>query len=109
VTLLGLMSWLNMPSEIMCLLEFTGGLMEVNAMDEQGATPLMYAVRDGHLEVVQRLLVHGARPELTNVSQHSAIYYAVQHPQILWLCEQTLRRSRKVEVREVFQKVPTSR
>ena len=43
VTLLGLMSWLNMSTEIMCLLEFTQGLVEVNAMDEQGATPLMCA------------------------------------------------------------------
>jgi len=41
VTLLGLMAWLNMSSEIMCLLEFTQGLLEVNAMDEHGATPLM--------------------------------------------------------------------
>lgn len=41
VTLLGLMSWLNMPSEIICLLDITGGLLEVDAMDEHGATPLM--------------------------------------------------------------------
>jgi hypothetical protein len=41
VTLLSLMSWLNMPSEIMCLLDFTHGLLEVNAMDDRGATPLM--------------------------------------------------------------------
>lgn len=41
VTLLGLMSWLNMPSELVCLLDSTHGLLEVNAMDEHGATPLM--------------------------------------------------------------------
>lgn len=41
VTLLSLMSWLNMPSELMCLLDFTHGLLEVNAMDDHGATPLM--------------------------------------------------------------------
>lgn len=41
VTLLGLMSWLNMPVEIMYFLEFGQGLLEVNAMDEQGAVALM--------------------------------------------------------------------
>jgi hypothetical protein len=41
VTLLGLMSWLNMPSEIVCLFDFTNGLLEANAMDDHGATPLM--------------------------------------------------------------------
>ena len=41
ITLLALMSWLNMPLEISCLLELSHGLLEVNAMDDHGATPLM--------------------------------------------------------------------
>jgi len=43
LTLLGLMSWLNMWHEIPILLESTQGLVEVDAMDEHGATPLMCA------------------------------------------------------------------
>jgi len=43
VTLLGLMSWLNMSTEIKCLLESTQGLVAVDARDEQGVTPLMCA------------------------------------------------------------------
>ncbi|KAF8588267.1 hypothetical protein K439DRAFT_672818 [Ramaria rubella] len=97
VTLLGLMSWLNMPSEIMCLLDLTQGLLEVNAMDEQGATPLMYAARDGNIQVVQHLLAHGARPDLKDVGLRSAIQYALPHPQSLWLCEEAVRRSRRLE------------
>ncbi|KIJ52466.1 hypothetical protein M422DRAFT_202564 [Sphaerobolus stellatus SS14] len=97
VTLLGLMSWLNMPSEIMCLLEFTQGLMEANAMDNNGATPLMYAARDGNVQVVRRLLAHGARPDLRDIGQRSAVQFSLPHLEILWLLEETLRRSRASE------------
>ncbi|GJJ08192.1 hypothetical protein Clacol_002400 [Clathrus columnatus] len=98
VTLLGLMSWLNMSMEITYLLEFARGLLEVNAMDEQGATALMYAARDGNMQVVQRLLAHGARPDVKDISQKSSIQYAMAHPEVLWLCEETLRKTRRTEL-----------
>lgn len=84
------------------------------------------AARDGNLRVVQRLvrslslrgeqnsylsfltqLAHGARPDLKDTSQRSAIEYALPYPQIEWVCEEALRRLRQSEVRRFYSESHT--
>jgi len=94
VTPLGMAAWLNMPDAVRVLLEHSGETVSVDGMDTHGATALMYATRDGSLEVVRSLLQHGARPDFRDVNHRTSIHYALPHPQILWLCETVLRRHR---------------
>ncbi|KDQ13519.1 hypothetical protein BOTBODRAFT_33533 [Botryobasidium botryosum FD-172 SS1] len=93
-TALALAAWLNKPQEVFALLEASQGCVSVDARDALGATALMYAVRDGHVTVVQTLLAFSARPDVTDVNFFSALHYAYAHPAILWLCEVELRKQR---------------
>ncbi|PPR05968.1 hypothetical protein CVT24_004632 [Panaeolus cyanescens] len=53
---LGMAAWLNLPQAVRVLLEESAGAVSVDGMDGHGATALMYAARDGSLEVVKLLV-----------------------------------------------------
>ncbi|KAF8150880.1 hypothetical protein B0H34DRAFT_665892 [Crassisporium funariophilum] len=91
---LGMAAWLNQPQVVRILLEDSADSVSVDGMDSHGATALMYAARDGSLEVVQLLLSHGARPDFRDHNHRASIQFALAHPQVLWLCETILRRHR---------------
>ncbi|PPQ95745.1 hypothetical protein CVT26_015871 [Gymnopilus dilepis] len=91
---LGMAAWLNQPQAIRVLLEESADSVSVDGMDSHGATALMYAARDGNLEVVQALLFRGARPDFRDRNHRTTVQFALSHPQILWLCETVLRRHR---------------
>ncbi|CAL1716418.1 unnamed protein product [Somion occarium] len=97
VTPLGLAAWLNVPEIVRLILECCPGLVSVDGMDSLGATPLMYAARDGSIEVVEQLVSHGARPDYRDISHRTSIQHALRHPQALWLCESALRIHRAQE------------
>lgn len=94
VTPLGMAAWLDMPQAVQVLLECSSGAISVDAEDTDGATPLMYAARDGRLTVVQHLLAHKARPDLRDRNHRSSLQFALPHPTVLWTCEQALRNYR---------------
>lgn len=58
VTPLGAAVLLNKPAAVQALLESCVGLISVDFPDSLGGTPLMYACRNGNLEVVQHLVCH---------------------------------------------------
>ncbi|EPQ54025.1 ankyrin [Gloeophyllum trabeum ATCC 11539] len=94
VTALGMAAWLNLPSALEVLLRSSGGRLLVDAVDAHGATPLMYASRDGNLDVVQWLLAYSARADARDLHCRTAVQFAVGHLRVLWLCEESLRRRR---------------
>ncbi|KAF5367069.1 hypothetical protein D9758_003932 [Tetrapyrgos nigripes] len=94
-TPLGMAAWLNMPEAVRVLLEGSSDAVSVDGMDTHRATPLMYAARDGSLEVVKLLVTSPwCRPDFRDSNHRSSIQYAVTHPEILYLCETALRRHR---------------
>ncbi|KAJ6608679.1 hypothetical protein B0H10DRAFT_1815316 [Mycena sp. CBHHK59/15] len=97
VTPLGMAAWLNMSDTVRVLLEESAEYVSVDGADVHGATPLMYAARDGRLDVVQILLRHGARPDLGDMNHRTSVQFSLAFPQILWLCETALRRHRWLE------------
>ncbi|KZT19799.1 ankyrin [Neolentinus lepideus HHB14362 ss-1] len=94
VTVLGMAAWLNLPSAVEVLLRASSGRLLVDSIDAHGATPLMYACRDGNMEVVQWLLAYGARPDVRDLHSRTSVQFALLHPRVLWLCEGSLRRRR---------------
>ncbi|KAH9954268.1 hypothetical protein BC827DRAFT_970252 [Russula dissimulans] len=99
VTPLGFAAWMNAPKAVEMLLELSGGAVSVDGKDTYGVTPLMYATRDGNLDVVDCLLLHGACPEQRDRNHRTSMQYALSHPQILWACEEALRRHRARKIR----------
>ncbi|KAF7312073.1 hypothetical protein MIND_00219500 [Mycena indigotica] len=97
VTPLGMAAWLDRSDIIRVLLEESVVGVVVDGTDAHGATPLMYAARDGRLDVVKLLLRHGARPDLRDANNRTAIQFALPFPQVLWLCESALRRHRLLD------------
>ncbi|EEB98520.1 hypothetical protein MPER_01955, partial [Moniliophthora perniciosa FA553] len=97
VTPLGMAAWLNSPGAVTLLLDASSGSVDVDGMDSHGATPLMYAARDGNLEIVRILIQHGARPDFRDKNHRTSLQYAASHPQILRLCETALRHHRQHE------------
>ncbi|ESK95850.1 hypothetical protein Moror_12348 [Moniliophthora roreri MCA 2997] len=97
VTPLGMAAWLNSPEAVSLLLDASSGSVDVDGMDSHGATPLMYAARDGNLEIVRILIQHGARPDFRDKNHRTSLQYAASHPQILRLCETALRHHRQHE------------
>ncbi|PPQ83092.1 hypothetical protein CVT25_003796 [Psilocybe cyanescens] len=87
-------AWLNQPQAVRMLLEESVDSVSVDGMDAHGATALMYAARDGSLEVVRALLSNGARPDFRDRNYRTSIQFALSYPQILWLFETVLRRHR---------------
>jgi len=59
-----------------CLL--VDGKADVNRRDSVRRTPLMYAVRGNHVEVVKFLLKHGAKLKLYDVKGRTAMHHAVK-------------------------------
>nr|TKW39240.1 hypothetical protein SEVIR_1G165900v2 [Setaria viridis] len=51
-------------------------LVDVNATDDSGDTPLAYAVRSGTLDIVQYLLDHDANPDKPNGKGSTALHLA---------------------------------
>lgn len=98
VTPLGFAAWINSPKAVEILLEASGGAVSVDGKDAYGVTPLMYATRDGNLEVVDCLLLHGANPDHRDRNHRTSIQYALGHSQILWACEEALRYHRAREI-----------
>ncbi|KAG0695910.1 hypothetical protein DFH29DRAFT_953535 [Suillus ampliporus] len=94
VTPLGMAAWLDMPRAVQALLDCSSGAISVDAEDTDGATPLMYAARDGRMAVVHHLLAHNARPDLRDRNHRSSLQFALPHPRVLWTCEQALRNYR---------------
>ncbi|KAJ7441197.1 ankyrin repeat-containing domain protein, partial [Mycena galericulata] len=97
VTPLGMAAWLNMSDVVRLLLEESSESVLVDGMDMYGTTVLMYAARDSRLEVVQTLLRHGARPDLGNTNYWTSVQFALDHPRILWICEEAVRLHRWLE------------
>ena len=91
---LGMAAWLNQPEVVRVLLEDGADSVSVDGIDSHGATALMYAARDGCLEVVQLLLSHGARPDFRDRNHRASVQFSWQYPQILWLCETILHGHR---------------
>lgn len=58
------------------LLEYAAA--DVNARSKVGATALVYAARNGHVEIVDLLLAHGARRDVTTAKGASALSIARQ-------------------------------
>ncbi|KAJ3744161.1 ankyrin repeat-containing domain protein [Lentinula detonsa] len=101
-TPLGMAAWLNMPEAVRVLLKTSLDSVAVDGTDMHGSTPLMYAARDGHLDIVNSLLQHGARPDLRALNHRSAIQYALPHPPVLYACETMLRHHRLHEWKACF-------
>ncbi|KAK7032797.1 E3 ubiquitin-protein ligase XBAT33 [Favolaschia claudopus] len=97
VTPLGMAAWLNHSDTVRVLIEESAEGVCVDGMDAHGATPLMYAARDGSLDVVKILLRHGARPDIGDGNHRTSVQFALSYPQIVWLCETALRRHRWLE------------
>ncbi|KAH9063934.1 hypothetical protein EDB87DRAFT_1701126, partial [Lactarius vividus] len=98
VTPLGFAAWMNSPNAVKTLLEAGGGTVSADGEDAYGVTPLMYAARDGNLEVAKCLLLHGACPDHRDRNSRTSIQYALDHPQILWACEEALRHYRSRDI-----------
>ena len=54
------------------------GLSCVSGRDDLGNTPLLHAVRDGHLRTLRCLVLHGADIEEENNSKCRAVHYAAE-------------------------------
>ncbi|PCH42286.1 hypothetical protein WOLCODRAFT_101870 [Wolfiporia cocos MD-104 SS10] len=91
VSPLCLAAWLDIPEVVRMLLDNSHGMVSVNGTDAYGATPLMYAARDGRTDIVRDLLAHDAHPDHRDANHRSAIQHALRHPHVLWLCEHALR------------------
>ncbi|EJD06435.1 ankyrin [Fomitiporia mediterranea MF3/22] len=94
LTPLGMAAYLNRLDFVTLLLEKGDGLVLIDAVDSQRATPIMYAARDGHTEIVQYLIRHGARISATDCYHRSVLFCSIASPQCLWLCESNIRLER---------------
>ena len=65
--------------EVVALLLAAGA--DPNAVDFEGATPLMYAAEVGRPEVLRALLAAGADPNAQDAEGHTALMYAADHCQ----------------------------
>ncbi|TVY44276.1 Ankyrin repeat domain-containing protein [Lachnellula occidentalis] len=52
---------------------------DLNEKDNEGRTPLVYAVIEGHRSIVTSLLAHGARIDEVDCDDRSALHWAVLH------------------------------
>ena len=68
----------NNFTEIMTALEAAGANTSVgiNAADEDGKTPLMYACENGHLEVVRAFIASGAVVHAADENYRTPLMYA---------------------------------
>lgn len=56
-----------------------GGLLSINAADNQGFTPLVIAIHRGNLEFVHQLLMAGADPNQKDAQGRTALHHAGQY------------------------------
>ncbi|KAG6613556.1 ankyrin-like protein [Phytophthora cinnamomi] len=56
--------------------------LNVNAKDPYGCTPLIWAARNGYLEVMDYLAAHGADLEVTSFGGLRALHHAVNHSRL---------------------------
>ncbi|KAI5120211.1 hypothetical protein M0805_006317 [Coniferiporia weirii] len=94
LTPLGMAAYLGRLDFVTALVEKCDGLVLVDGVDSHRATPLMYAARDGHTDVVDYLISQGARPDSADCNNRSVLFYAVSHPHCLASCEKALRLQR---------------
>lgn len=59
------------------LVESMGELMNLNCVDYDGRVPLHVACREGHFEIVEYLLLHGASIHVRDKSGHTPLFDAV--------------------------------
>ena len=63
----------------------------LEARDDDGSTPLLYAASNGHLPVVQYLYKQGADKEARDADDRTPLLYATDKghlPMVQYLCEQ---------------------
>jgi FOG: Ankyrin repeat len=53
--------------------------VDPNVRERHGVTPLHYAARNGHLDVVEFLLEHGADPNVQDNDGKTPLHYATTH------------------------------
>ena len=53
--------------------------VEVNPIDNQGRTPLSYAIIVGSLSAVKELIAHGADPTIKDHQGHNALHFSITH------------------------------
>ncbi|KAK4065526.1 hypothetical protein Trihar35433_7646 [Trichoderma harzianum] len=56
-----------------------GNASEINSMDKSGRTPLLYAIWNGNVAVVKRLLEAGARIDVTDSLGGTPFFYAMSY------------------------------
>ncbi|KAL5485689.1 hypothetical protein ACEPAI_6730 [Sanghuangporus weigelae] len=94
LTPLGMATYLNRLDFVTVLLERGDGLVLVDGVDSQRATPIMYAARDGHDDLLLYLIRQGAKTNSVDCYYHSVLFYATSTPRCLWACELNLRLQR---------------
>lgn len=57
----------------------TQGGDNVNKQDKYGQTPIYYAVREGHVRVVQQLMDLGAEFDISDTKNQRPLYYAINN------------------------------
>ncbi|KAL5526918.1 hypothetical protein ACEPAF_8645 [Sanghuangporus sanghuang] len=94
LTPLGMATYLNRLDFVTVLLGKGDGLVLVDGVDSQRATPIMYAARDGHDDLLLYLIRQGAKTNSVDCYYHSVLFYATSTPRCLWACELNLRLQR---------------
>ena len=69
-----------------------------NAVDEEGNTPLQVACKGGHMGVIKRLLEHGVDPNRSALNGYRPIYYAIDAPDGVAVCQLLLDYGADVNV-----------
>ncbi len=78
---------------------FTFDKIAVNAQDNNGQTALMTSLMGGHREAVARLLMEGARPDISDKRGRDVMFYARQ-----WGLEDEIREAfRRYDVTQITQ------
>ena len=65
---------------ILQLIEHNGN---INAVDSNGETPLLLAIKSGNADMANLLLSHGATPDLKNTAGNAPLHVAVPDPELV--------------------------
>src|SRR5260221_4313456 len=57
--------------------ELLNNAVDVNSINDEGDSALMYAAMDDHPEIIEVLLVNGADPDIVNEAEFCALDFAV--------------------------------
>lgn len=78
---------------------FTFDKVSVNAQDNEGQTALMTSLMGGHRQAVARLLIEGARPDISDKRGRDVMFYARQ-----WGLEDEIREAfRRYDVTQITE------